>query len=62
MENIETLGAAAKSAAIYAASLKAAEKNSVLAEIAKRLRADVDSILEANSADIENAKKNGMSA
>ena len=62
MENIETLGAAAKSAAIYAASLKSAEKNSVLAEIAKRLRADVDSILEANSADIENAKKNGMSA
>lgn len=62
MENIETLGAAAKSAAIYAASLKAAEKNSVLAEIAKRLRADVDSILEANAADIDNAKKNGMSA
>ncbi len=62
MENIETLGAAAKSAAIYAASLKSAEKNSVLAEIAKRLRADVDSILEANAADIENAKKNGMSA
>lgn len=62
MENIETLGAAAKSAAIYAASLKSAEKNSVLAEIAERLRADVDSILEANAADIENAKKNGMSA
>ena len=62
MENIETLGAAAKSAAIYAASLKSAEKNSVLAEIAKRLRADVDSILEANAADIDNANKNGMSA
>ncbi|MGN1423409.1 MAG: glutamate-5-semialdehyde dehydrogenase, partial [Oscillospiraceae bacterium] len=62
MEYIETLGAAAKSAAVYAASLKAAEKNSVLAEIAKRLRSDTDTILAANAADIENAKKNGMSA
>ena len=62
MEYIETLGAAAKSAAVYAASLKAAEKNAVLAEIAARLRAETDTILAANAADIENAKKNGMSA
>ena len=62
MEYIETLGAAARSAAVYAASLKAAEKNAVLAEIAARLRAETDTILAANAADIENAEKNGMSA
>ena len=62
MEYIETLGAAAKKAAAYTSALKAAEKNAVLSTIAEKLRADTDTILAANAVDIENAKKNGMTA
>lgn len=62
MEYIETLGAAAKKAAAYTSALKAAEKNAVLSTIAEKLRANTDTVLAANAVDIENAKKNGMTA
>lgn len=62
MEYIETLGAAAKAAAPLLADCDTLTKNSALAEMAKRLSENVDGIIAANRLDIENARKNGMSA
>ncbi len=61
MEYIEELGVRAKAAEPAIISLKVSEKNAVLAEIAKRLRRDSASLIEANKLDIEAAENNGMS-
>ena len=52
MEYIEELGVRAKAAEPVIISLKVSEKNAVLAEIAKRLRRDSESLIEANKLDI----------
>lgn len=62
MEYIETLGIAAKKAAPILADCGTITKNSVLSEIARRLRDGVDGIIAANRLDIANASKNGMAA
>lgn len=62
MEYIETLGIAAKKAAPILADCGTITKNSVLSEIARRLRSGVDGIIAANRLDIANASKNGMAA
>lgn len=61
MEYIEELGFKAKAAEPSIISLKVSEKNTVLAEIAKRLRRDSAVLIEANALDIAAAEKNGMS-
>ncbi len=61
MEYIEELGLKAKTAEPVIISLKVSEKNAVLAEIAKRLRSESKSLIEANALDIAAAEKNGMS-
>ncbi len=61
MEYIEELGFRAKKAEPVIASLRVSEKNAVLAEISKRLRANSASLIEANALDIAAAEKNGMS-
>lgn len=61
MEYIEQLGYNAKKAEPLVCAMKTSEKNAVLAEIAKRLRDSVDTLIEANSLDIAAAEKNGMS-
>lgn len=62
MDYIETLGIAAKKAAPILADCGTITKNSVLSEIARRLRDGVDGIIAANRLDIANASKNGMAA
>lgn len=62
MEYIEKLGAAAKSAAPILADCGTNVKNRALSEIAKRLGENAGGIIAANKLDIENARKNGMSA
>lgn len=61
MEYIEELGLKAKTAEPVITSLKVSEKNTVLAEIAKRLRRDSAALIQANALDIAAAEKNGMS-
>lgn len=61
MEYIEELGFRAKKAEPMITSLKVSEKNAVLTEISKRLRADSAVLIEANALDIAAAEKNGMS-
>ncbi len=61
MEYIEELGFKAKKAEPVITSLKVSEKNAVLAEISKRLRANSAVLIEANALDIAAAEKNGMS-
>lgn len=61
MEYIEELGIKAKTAEPVITSLKVSEKNTVLAEIAKRLRSDSETLIQANALDIAAAEKNGMS-
>ena len=61
MEYIEELGFNAKKAEPVITSLKVSEKNAVLAEISKRLRANIAVLIEANALDIAAAEKNGMS-
>lgn len=62
MGYIEKLGTNAKQAAPFLAACGTELKNSALAAISRRLREDAAALMEANAADIENAKKNGMSA
>lgn len=62
MEYIEKLGIAAKNAAPILADCGTITKNSVLSEIARRLRSGADGIIAANRLDVANASKNGMSA
>lgn len=61
MEYIEELGYKAKKAEPMITSLKVSEKNAVLTEISKRLRANSAALIEANALDIAAAEKNGMS-
>lgn len=61
MEYIEQLGANAKKAAPLLADMQTSGKNLALSYIAKALRENISSIIEANGIDLENAKKNGMS-
>ncbi len=61
MEYIEELGFNAKKAEPMITSLKVSEKNAVLSEISKRLRANSAVLIEANALDIAAAEKNGMS-
>lgn len=61
MDYIEELGIKAKTAEPMITSLKVSEKNAVLAEISKRLRAESAALIEANALDIAAAEKNGMS-
>ncbi len=61
MEYIEELGFKAKKAEPTITSLKVSEKNAVLAEISKRLRANSAALIEANAIDISAAEKNGKS-
>lgn len=61
-EYIKELGKKAKSAAAVLAVCGTGKKNEVLSEIASRLLKDASKIIEANKIDIENARKNGMSA
>lgn len=61
MEYIEELGFKAKKAEPMITSLKVSEKNAVLTEISKRLRANSAVLIEANALDIAAAEKNGMS-
>ncbi len=61
MEYIEELGFKAKKAEPMITSLKVSEKNAVLSEISKRLRANSAVLIEANALDIAAAEKNGMS-
>lgn len=61
MEYIEQLGANAKKASPVLADMQTSAKNLALSYIAKALRENAAMIIEANAADLDNAKKNGMS-
>ncbi|MGN1110800.1 MAG: glutamate-5-semialdehyde dehydrogenase, partial [Oscillospiraceae bacterium] len=61
MEYIEQLGANAKKASPVLADMETSAKNLALTYIARALRENAASIMEANALDLENAKKNGMS-
>lgn len=61
MEYIEQLGANAKKASPVLADMQTSAKNLALSYIAKALRENTAMIIEANAADLDNAKKNGMS-
>lgn len=61
MTYIEELGRNAKTAEPVISSLKVSDKNRVLAEIAKRLRSESATLIEANRLDITAAEANGMS-
>lgn len=62
MSYIEDLGKNAKSAAPFLTNLGSAEKNKALAKISELLRANKRELIAENKIDIENARKNGMSA
>lgn len=61
MEYIEQLGINAKAAEPVVSAMGTAEKNRALAAISAALRSQADSIIAANKADIEEARRNGMS-
>lgn len=61
MEYIEQLGINAKAAEPVVSAMGTAEKNRALAAISAALRSQSDSIIAANKADIEEARRNGMS-
>lgn len=61
MEYIEILGQRAKAASQFSAGCGTKLKNDALTEIARRLTENAADIIAANKADIENARKNGMS-
>lgn len=61
IEYIENLGRNAKSAAPLIAGSETAKKNEALSEIARRINQNTREIIAANTIDIENARKNGMS-
>lgn len=61
MEYIEQLGINAKAAEPVVSAMGTAEKNRALAAISATLRSQADSIIAANKADIEEARRNGMS-
>lgn len=60
-QQVLQIGQQARDAARELASVSTEQKKRALVEAAKALRASVDSILEANAKDIENAKENGIS-
>lgn len=62
MEYIEQLGINAKKAVPFLTGAGTCEKNRALAEISKQLLESKNDIIAANKLDLENAKKNGMSA
>ena len=61
MDYIEQLGAKAKSAEPAIAVMGTNEKNKALSAISTALRANVSELIRANSLDVDNARKNGMS-
>lgn len=62
MEYLEKLGSRAKAAWPSVRMLTAQKKDQVLKKAAMDLREHADRILEANSLDMENGRKNGMSS
>ena len=54
------LGTAAKQAARFLALCSEAEKNAALTSMANRLESDMKSLLEANQADLEAGRQNGL--
>ncbi len=62
MSAVKQSAAAAKAAAAELAALDAAAKNKALNIIAEQLIADSREIIKANSVDLENGKKSGLSA
>ncbi len=61
MENLDTIFDGARKASSSLSVLSATKKNELLSEIANMLSADSDAILSANSRDIDNARKAGLS-
>ncbi len=61
MFGLERIFDGARRASFVIASCNTQKKNSVLSEIGKTLLEDCGTILLANKADVENARKNGMS-
>ncbi|MDR2050592.1 MAG: glutamate-5-semialdehyde dehydrogenase [Deltaproteobacteria bacterium] len=60
-ESLEAVGRAAKAASRVLAGLGAAEKNSLLLNLADLLEAERTALLAANAADMEEAKRSGLS-
>ncbi|MEO6848873.1 MAG: gamma-glutamyl-phosphate reductase, partial [Chthoniobacterales bacterium] len=59
---IQEIGRKARKASRELARLSAAGKNAALTAMAAELEADAEKILAANTKDIEQAEKNGLSA
>ncbi len=61
MDELIEKGAQAKKASVFLARMSSDEKRSALEEIARLLEAKSDRVITANTRDLENAQKNGIS-